>query len=125
MLATQFAPAPSRRNSGGLPARCSAIILVCVLALAPAAYGATVPMQDPAPNPQLDAAPVVVAVGGTANLFALDTPLASSKSSVSDALLFAAGTVLLLFVGAVASVLRLAARISGDISAGRLLGSGH
>lgn len=58
MVAAQYAPAPSRRKRGGLPAGCSAIVLVCLLALTPGAQGASGPAPDPVPNVQPDAAPV-------------------------------------------------------------------
>jgi hypothetical protein len=44
---------------------------------------------------------------------------ATSRSSLSDGELLAAGTLLLLFVAAAASVLRLSARMAGDVPAGR------
>jgi hypothetical protein len=58
MVAAQYAPAPSRRKRGGLPAGCSATVLVCLLSLAPCAHGAGGPAPDPVPNVQPDAAPV-------------------------------------------------------------------
>src|SRR3954449_6481791 len=57
MVIAQFAPAPSRRNRGGLPAGCSAIILVWSLVLAPQAFAASSPSPDPARHVSPDAAP--------------------------------------------------------------------
>src|SRR3954454_5050598 len=58
MVGTQVAPVPSRRNRGGLPARCSAIFLGCAFVLAPAAQGASEPTPDPVQHAQPDPAPV-------------------------------------------------------------------
>jgi hypothetical protein len=225
--AAEYRHAPPRRKRGGLAAACSAIGLVCALALAPASFGATGPTPDPVPNPQPDAAPVpesqssptrqqpaaqvpsgtlaptpsqqpassaapniaprstarssvrtnrarakararagakararaarakarrarrlriaaaltestpgqaraaaaqhprtaVIAARRMANMLKVDRQRASSESTLSNGELFAAGTLLLLFVGAAASVLRLTVRMSGEASAGRLLRS--
>jgi hypothetical protein len=43
----------------------------------------------------------------------------TNRSSLSDGELLAAGALLLLFVAAAASVLRLSARMAGDVPAGR------
>src|SRR3954465_1699709 len=58
MVAAQFAPVPSRRKRGGLPAGCSAIILAWALLLAPQAGAASEPVPDPLPHAPPDAAPV-------------------------------------------------------------------
>src|SRR4051794_31510572 len=58
MVAAQYAPAPSRRKRGGLPAGCGAIVFACLLAVAPCAQGASGPAPDPVPTVQPDAAPV-------------------------------------------------------------------
>jgi hypothetical protein len=58
MVAAQFAPVPSRRKRGGLPAGCSAIILVWALALVPPALAVSQPSPDAMPQVHPDAAPV-------------------------------------------------------------------
>src|SRR4051794_37274392 len=57
MVATPYAPAPSRRKRGGLPTGCSAVVLVCLVSAAPVAQAATSPSPDPTPQVQPDAAP--------------------------------------------------------------------
>ena len=204
-VAAQSAPAPPRRNRGGRPARCSAVVLVYVLAVAGAAHAATGPAPDPAPvQVQPDAAPgssakpsprqpvtrapVIVqqapavqqstpsaGLSATATTTSANTkpkpkakhkpkrtpapsrrqhavprakkarPLAitalhpqaavravrrvaavltfsdpsATSSALSDGELFAAGALLLLFVAAAASVLRLSAKVRRDFPDGR------
>jgi hypothetical protein len=108
--------------------------MVLVFALAPAAFGAAAPMPDRVADPQPDPAAgqaravaaqhqliAVVATQRTATRLTADRQRAESHSSVSAGVLFAAGTLLLLFVGAAVSVLRLSVRMAGDTSARRLL----
>jgi hypothetical protein len=110
------------------------MVLLFALALAPAASGAAAPMPDPVANAQPDPAAgqsravaarhqriAVVATQRTATRLTADRQRAESHSSVSAGVLFAAGTLLLLFVGAAVSVLRLSVRMAGDTSARRLL----
>jgi hypothetical protein len=58
MVAAQSAPAPPRRNRGGRPAGCSAIVLAWLFAFVLPAHAAVSPSPDPAPtHVQPDAAP--------------------------------------------------------------------
>jgi type IV secretory pathway VirB10-like protein len=58
-MPVECAPTPSRRNRGGVPAGCIAVVLAWLLVLSPAARAAPMPTPDPSPqgNVQPDPAP--------------------------------------------------------------------